>query len=51
MNGFVETTRRKVGLNVSIDGLGMMLVKPQVQFLQLLRREGAYCAFNFQDCV
>jgi hypothetical protein len=49
LNGFVETPRFKVGLNLGIDEVRMMAVKPQVQFVQLLRRERIDGAFNLLD--
>jgi hypothetical protein len=47
MDGFVETARRKIGLNASVDGLRTILVKPGVQFFQLLRRERSDGALDF----
>jgi hypothetical protein len=49
MNGCVEAARRKVGLNPGINGLGVMLIKPRIQLLQLLRRERIDCAFDLLD--
>jgi hypothetical protein len=37
MNGLVETTRRKIASNASVDGLRAILLKPSVQFFQFLR--------------
>jgi len=49
MNGLVETARSKVGLNAGVYGLRMVPVKPQVQFVQLFRRERVYRTFNLLD--
>jgi hypothetical protein len=49
LNGFVETPRFKVGLNLGIDEVRVIAVKPQVQFVQLLRRERIDGAFNLLD--
>ena len=46
---FVEAARRQVGRNASIDELRVVLIKPQVQFLQLLGRERSYCALDLLD--
>jgi hypothetical protein len=51
INGFVEAPRLKVGLNAGINGLRAVLVKPQVQFIQLLRRECLYTTFNLLERV
>jgi hypothetical protein len=50
LDRFVETARRKIGLDTSIDGVGV-LVKPHAQFLQFLRRERADSAFDFLDRI
>src|SRR5208337_4048326 len=46
-----EASRRKIGLNASVDRLRKVLVKPQVQLLYLLRRKSPYRAFNLLDSV
>jgi hypothetical protein len=51
MDSLVEMARRKVRLNASINGLRVMLIKPQIQFVQLLGRERVYRAFNLLDRV
>jgi hypothetical protein len=51
MNGLVEATRSKVGLNARVDGLLTMLVKPRKQFFQLLRCKRSYRAFDFLDRI
>jgi hypothetical protein len=51
VDGLVQAACGKVGLNASIEGLRAVLVKPQVQFLQLSRRERCYCAFDLLDRV
>jgi hypothetical protein len=38
-NGVVETACRKVGLKAGIDGLGVVLIQPSIQFRQLRRRQ------------
>jgi len=50
LDSFVKTSRRDMGLNATVEGL-RVLVKPQAEFLQLLRRELRYRAFDFLDCV
>src|SRR5690349_19064115 len=46
VNGFIQASGGKVGLNASINSLRMVLVKPRVQFPQLLRCEHVYSARN-----
>jgi len=49
MNRFIKAAGCNVRLDTLIDKRRMALVKPQVQFVQLLRRERIYGAFNFLD--
>jgi len=47
----IETACSKVGLYARINGLGMVLVKPRIQFLQLLLGELVYRAFNVKYAI
>ncbi len=47
INRFIEPSSRKIGLNTSINRLGVVLVKPCVQFLDLSWAESLYRLFNF----
>jgi hypothetical protein len=46
IDAVVNAPRVEVSLKLHVDGLGMAPVKPQIQFLPLLRRERVYCAFD-----
>lgn len=47
----VEATCGKVGLDAGINGLRVVLVKPRIQFLQLLLGELVYRAFNVKYAI
>jgi len=46
MNGFIETPRRKIGLNTSVHRVWTVFVEPRVQLLDLLWGKSSYGAFN-----
>jgi len=43
----VDASGFEVGLQLGVDRLRMVLVKPLAQFFELLGRERVYRAFNF----
>ncbi len=51
MDSCVEAAGGKVGLEARIDGLGVVLVKPRIQLLQLLLTELVYSALDFPYCI
>jgi hypothetical protein len=51
LDGRVEASGRKIGLNAGVDRRRIVLVKPRVQFLYFARRERSDGALNFFDGV
>jgi hypothetical protein len=51
LDGCVEASRRKGGLNATVDRRRAVLLKPCVQFLYFARRERSDGAFNLLDGV
>ena len=51
LDGSVEASGRKVGLDASIDWRRAVLLKPHVQFLDFARRERSDGAFNLFDGI
>jgi len=51
LDGCVEASGRKIGLDTSVDRRRAMLLKPQVQFLYFARRERSDGAFDLLDAV
>ncbi len=51
LDGRVEPSGRKIGLDTSVDRRRAVLVKPSVQFLDFARRERSDGAFDFLDGV
>jgi len=49
LDGVVEAARREIGLNPSVDWLGMVRVEPGVQTIQLIRAEGGDGALDLFD--
>ena len=46
IDAFVHTSGIKIRLELGVDGLRAMTVKPSVQFFQLPGRKRSDCAFN-----
>lgn len=51
LDGCVEGSGRKIGLNASVDRRRIVLVKPSVQLLYFARSERSDGTFNFLDGV
>jgi len=51
LDGRVEASGRKSGLDASVDRWRAVLLKPRVQFLDFARRERSDGAFNLFDGV
>jgi len=51
LDGHVEASGRKIGLDASVDRRRAVLLKPCVQFLNFARRERSDGAFDFLDGV
>src|ERR1700686_2331721 len=51
LDGRVEASGRKIGLDARVDRRRAVLLKPGVQFLYFARRERSDGAFNFLDGV
>ena len=51
LDGRVEASGRKIGLDASVDRRRIVLLKPYIQFFYLARRERSDSAFNVFDGV
>ena len=51
LDGRVEASGRKIGLDTSVDRRRAVLLEPYVQFLDFARRERSDGAFNLFDGV
>src|SRR5271165_4758088 len=51
INTIVDASGLKIGFELRVDQLRMALVKPPVQFIQLLRRERVCGAFDFLNRI
>src|SRR5580704_13073464 len=51
LNRGVETARCKIRLKARINAVRMMLIEPEVEFLDLFRSQTVYSAFDFLNGV
>ena len=51
MDAVVDAPRIKIALMLRVNGLRAVQIKSCVQFLQLARRQRAYCASNLLYCI